>query len=234
MRGCFRVALGLLSTGLLMISAVGSRAQSAAKEKGFEAYRLVQTRNVFDPNRRAPRGEEQRRSGPPRSRNDSFTLTGTMVTEGKTLAFFSGSRSEFSRVIPVGESVGDFKVKAIEAAQVELEHDGKATTLAIGRTVQLEGTGAPDGPETAEESAETPPETGVPAPTPDASPPGGSRPPGDQRPFGDSRQSRDSRQVGDSRSPSGPSSSPSGSTPSNDKNEVLRRMMERRQQEMSK
>jgi hypothetical protein len=75
MRGCFRVALGLLSTGLFMISAVGSRAQSAAKEKGFEAYRLVQTRNVFDPNRRAPRGEEQRRSGPPRSRNDSFTLT---------------------------------------------------------------------------------------------------------------------------------------------------------------
>jgi hypothetical protein len=162
-----------------------------------------------------------------------------MVTEGKTLAFFSGSRSEFSRVIPVGESVGDFKVKAIEAAQVELEHDGKATTLAIGRTVQLEGTGAPDGPETAEESAETPPETGVPAPPPDASPPGGSRPPGDQRSFGDSRQSRDSRQFrdsrqgGDSRSPGGPSST-SGSTPSNDKNEVLRRMMERRQQEMSK
>ena len=63
-----------------------------------------------------------------------------MVTDGRMLAFFSGSRSEHSKVIGVGESVAEYKVKSIAATQVELEKDGKATPLAVGKMLTLEGT----------------------------------------------------------------------------------------------
>src|SRR4030095_6999864 len=130
MRKFLRVLTLPLGLSVVLASVMDVAAQSEPAKKGFEAFHLLRTRNVFDPNRRAPRSEESRRSNS-RGRPDSFTLTGTMVTESKTLAFFSGSRSEFNRVIPVGESVGDFKLKAIEAGQVQLERDGKPAILAI-------------------------------------------------------------------------------------------------------
>ena len=107
--------------------------------KGYDAYKLVRTRNIFDPNRKAVRIEAPRSNTPARPRSSTFTLTGTMVREGRSLAFFGGSRSEFSKVISVGDSVANFKITAIEPAQVELEHEGKKMTLAIGKPFQIEG-----------------------------------------------------------------------------------------------
>ena len=212
MRRFPRTVLVIAGISLMLAPDLFAQAPSEPIGKGFEAFRLLRTRNVSDPNRRAPReprGDESRRSGPPRSRTDSFNLLGTMVTEGKTLAFFGGTRSEYSRIIPVGESVGDFKLKSIGVGQVELERDGKTTTLIIGRTLQLEGTRAPEGPDIPEETVDpnTPPQPGA-SPTS----PGSTSP------------SADPGSPGASGAPA----------PSNDKNEVLRKMMERRQKELSK
>ena len=170
--------------------------------KGYDAYKLVRTRNIFDPNRKAVRIEAPRPSGPTRPRSSTFTLTGTMVREGRSLAFFSGSRSEFSKVISVGDSVANFKIIAIEPSQVELEHEGKKMTLAIGKPFQIEG--KPGDPEPPEES--TPPSDGSGAPP---GPDGAAAPP-----------------------PSTPTA-PAPST-GNSKDEILRRMMERRAKEMNK
>jgi len=116
--------------------------------KGYEAYKLVRTRNIFDPNRKPVREAPPRSNTPPRPRSSTFTLTGTMVREGRSLAFFSGSRSEFSKVISVGDSVANYKIIAIQPAQVELEHDGKKLMLAIGKPFQIErAPGAPGDPE---------------------------------------------------------------------------------------
>ena len=90
----------LVIAGISLMLAPDLFAQTPSEPtgKGFEAFRLLRTRNVFDPNRRAPReprGDESRRSGPSRSRTDSFNLLGTMVTEEKTLAFFGGTLGAF-------------------------------------------------------------------------------------------------------------------------------------------
>lgn len=170
----------------------GAGAQ-APKHKGFDDFKLIKTRNIFDPNRRASRSDAPResRSTSRITRANTLSLTGTMTTDGRTLAFFGGSRSEFSKVIGVGDTVADFKVKTILPNQVELDRDGKVTVLAVGKLLTLEGTteivtdpaaptDAPAGAEPAEASA-----TAEPAPT-------------------------------------------------TDKNEILRRMMERRAKEMNK
>jgi hypothetical protein len=171
---------------------------AAEKAAGYEAFRMVRTRNIFDPNRRAvPRSEASpRAASATRSRPNSFTLTGTMVTERRTLAFFSGSRPEYSKVISVGENVGDFKLTKIATSQVELERDGKPLALEVGRPHELEGT------------VEVPVEADS-APSP-----------------------------GDTPAAPAESSTPAAAAPapaaSGDKNEILRRLMERRAKEMSK
>jgi hypothetical protein len=182
------IAIFLLST----LSAFGQ----SRERKGFEAYRLIRTRNIFDPNRLAPRPEPSReRSSGPRSRN--LSLTGTMVTDGKTLAFFGGSRAD-GRVITVGEKISDFTLKSIAPLQVELEKDGKITTLVVGRQLSYDSNGTTsEEPAAHEEPAPAEAAPGAPA----APAQGGTAP---------------------------------AAAPSNDKNEILRRMMERRQQQMSK
>jgi hypothetical protein len=213
MKTSIHAIISIALLGSVLPFTFAANGQGESRRRGFEAFHLVQTRNIFDPNRRAPRNEESRRSEN-RNRPDAFTLTGTMVTATKTLAFFNGSRSDYSRVIPVGQNVGPFKLKTISTSQVELERDGKPITLPIGRTLQIEGSsngGAPeivDGP-----SQPPPPESPGPASTSTASAPG----------------------VPGAPTVTVPAAGASGSTPpSNDPAEIRRRMMERRQQEMSK
>ena len=138
---------------MFLIAVVLPLGAQAADTKGYDAFKGVRTRNIFDPNRKAVRIESARSSEPRKPRSSSFTLTGTMVREGRSLAFFGGTRSEFSKVISVGDSVANYKVTTIEPGQVELERDGKKLTLAIGKPFQIEsapGVAAePDEPEEA-------------------------------------------------------------------------------------
>ena len=133
---------------LFLIAVVLPLGAQAADAKGYDAFKGVRTRNIFDPNRKAVRIEAPRSSEPRKPRSSSFTLTGTMVREGRSLAFFSGSRTEFSKVISVGDSVANYKVTAIEPGQVELDRDGKKLTLAIGKPFTIESVpGAPPEPD---------------------------------------------------------------------------------------
>lgn len=135
--------------------------------KGFDAFPMVKMKNVFDPNRKPMRVDSTADSRPSKDRNrpSYFTLTGTMVAEGRSLAFFSGSRSEFSKVLPVGEVVGGYKVVSITSSQTELEHDGKTFVMAVGKSQQIDGS-----------TDEVP---AAPAPDPGSSPSSSSSPTGD-------------------------------------------------------
>lgn len=181
---------------LLAALALVAGAQAAEKAPGFDAFRLMRTRNMFDPGRRPVRTETApTRSGPPvrENRSSTLTLTGTMVTDGKVLAFFNGTRADYAKVLSVGDTIADGKITAIQATQVELERGGKPAVLAVGQQLQIEG--AP---------SDVPAAEPAPAPSPTAAP-------------------------GDPAAPA-----PAAPAPSNDKSEVLRRMMERREKEMNK
>ena len=190
----FAAALGLLLAG-------NTGAQAAEKVAGFDAFRLMRTKNMFDPNRRPARTEtaSAQRPAPAReNKSSSLTLTGTMVTEGKTLAFFTGTRADYSKVLSVGGTIADCKITAIKPTEVEMERGGKPGALAVGHHLQIEG--AP---------------SDVPAEEPAAATPAPGAPPADPA----------------APAPAGPTTGPA---PSNDKSDVLRRMMERREKEMTK
>jgi hypothetical protein len=188
---------------LVLIAAVGApllMAETAAPQSkkglGFDDFRLVRTRNIFDPNRRSTRVETApARSTSAQPRPNVLALTGTMVFEGRTLAFFSGSRLDYNKIISAGESVADFKVVRVTPIQVELLRDGKSSVLAVGHQIALEGSSAAP----ASTSPTDSPEAAPAAPVPPADAPTASAPPA-----------------------------------TNDKTEIMRRLMERRQKEISK
>lgn len=178
------LALGLA----LLAAAAGARAQQPAPS--YDTFRLVRLRNMFDPDRRGLRGDASAtaapRAGGPLP--NYLTFTGAMVTNGRKLAFFSGARPEYNRVIGPRDRIADFVVNDVSDGQVELRLGDKKILVAVGQNVPLTGSSAASQP-----GLQSPPEAApaVPVATSSAPSAGGSE-------------------------------------------EVLRRMMERRQKETAK
>jgi hypothetical protein len=143
------------------------KAEPGRKQTGFETFKNVREKNIFDPTRRGLRIETpQATSSASTSRGRSLALTGTMVADGKALAFFGGSAAEGNRVISVGNSVANYKVTAIAPTQVSLEHEGKSLTLDVGRQITFEnaaGEPAAQGPVVEAAVEHTADTTGAPA-----------------------------------------------------------------------
>lgn len=129
----------------LLAIATSAFAQVAEPPQGYNAFRFVRTRNIFDPERRGARSDTSAAvplSQGTTTRSNFIALTGTMVTDGKTLAFFTGSRPEYSKVISVHDKIADFTITAIAAREVQLELAGKPITVVIGNQVPLQGSSA--------------------------------------------------------------------------------------------
>jgi hypothetical protein len=194
-RAFFALRIFVLVAWFCLADAAFIRAQEPAP--GYTAFRMVRTRNIFDPDRRPGRSENSSRpqTTTAASRSNFIALTGTMVSEGRALAFFAGSQSDYHKVIGESGTIADFKIARVTPKGVELVRDGKSLTVEVGRQVLLDGAGG---------------ETTVVAPIDAgalATPVNGEPAPG--------------------RSPAEPG------VPG-DKSDLLKRMMERRQQEMSK
>ncbi|MEI8235117.1 MAG: hypothetical protein WCH57_10595 [Verrucomicrobiota bacterium] len=131
---------------LLLAAGTTAFATPAPKKPGFDAYALLRTRNIFDPERQpgattdaTPAASTQ---APP-GRADFAALTGIMITSEKPLAFFSGSRPEYSGVLPAGSAIAGARLARITADAIEIERNGKRTLVAVGQTVPLDATSAP-------------------------------------------------------------------------------------------
>ncbi len=155
--------------------------QAAEKPAGYDTFQLIRTRPIFDPNRKPPKKEsdQPRAVTPSRPKSVHLALTGTMVTEARKLAFFTGSRSEFNKIVSVGEKLGDYTVATITASEVKLDQAGKPTVVTMGKRLQLEGTEAdavePEpAPAAPAGTSATPAADGSAAPA--ASPPSGGSP----------------------------------------------------------
>lgn len=125
--------------------AAAALARPASKPQGYDAFSTVRTRNIFDPDRQpgVAAAAPQAVQTPPPSRSDYAALTGTLISADKTLAFFSGSRPEFSKVLPAGGEIAGATVIKITSSAIEVERDGKRITVAVGQTLPLDGTSQP-------------------------------------------------------------------------------------------
>lgn len=163
----------------------------SAPPKNKEPYPTVRTRNIFDPERQPGAATPPVAPAQPApTRADYAALTGTMLTTDKSLAFFSGSRPEFSKVVATSGTIAGAVVVKIDPSSIEVERDGKRTTIAVGQTVPLTASATPG------------------AAPKDASP-----------------------AISTSSAPTQPTGSPAA-VPASDREALLRRMMEKRQQEL--
>lgn len=199
----------LACAGALVVTTSTAFTQTSAKQ-GFETFRMVQSRNIFDPNRQPIRPASSIRRQPPApvTRNDYASLTGTMVTPEKSLAFFSGTRAEYNKVLPVKGAIAGATITRIEPTQVEVERDGKRIMLAVGQSLPL-GAGS----------------TPVATPPPSASP-------GAATPAATSSASPEAALPAEAGAAASASPAPGNTAPLTlDRDALIKRMMERRQQQ---
>ena len=118
---------------LLSVQALG-RAQEdrSSTAPGFDSFRIVVDRNIFDPNRRASRPE--RRSAPkePAAQPDQIALTGVLIHEGAAVAFFEGTKPEYSVDLKEGGTVAGYTVVEIRTDGLKLSKDGREIELPVG------------------------------------------------------------------------------------------------------
>lgn len=108
-------------------------------ETGFNAFRLVRLKNIFDPDRRPMPAEGVAKAAVVNtgSRTAFLVLTGTMVTEGRRLAFFSGSQSDFNKVVKVHDKLADCVIDAITTSSVDLLRGAEKFVLPVGQQISL-------------------------------------------------------------------------------------------------
>ena len=164
---------------LRTVSASSSPAPAGASKpgtrSGYDAFRLFHTRNVFDPDRRPPRvasSDTPPPATPPPTRADFVALTGTMLNADRSLAFFSGSRAEYNKVLSVRDRIVGAEITRITPASIEIDRAGQKTQVSVGQTVPFDGGSAP-GAAPAPDTFATAPSTGSTAAT--GSSPGGNR-----------------------------------------------------------
>ncbi|MGB8355213.1 MAG: hypothetical protein WCD79_15045, partial [Chthoniobacteraceae bacterium] len=137
-------------SAFFMLAALFLAAQAGmpAKKTSYDTYRMVRTRNIFDPDRRAmaavsasasASASQSAAASAPVTQSDYVALNGILITSDKSLAFFSGSRAEYNKVLPVQDAIAGAKLLKIMPDSIVVERDGRQTTVAVGQTVPLDG-----------------------------------------------------------------------------------------------
>ena len=112
-------------------SSPAAGAPAAGTRSGYDAFRLFHTRNVFDPDRRPPRVASSAATPPPATpppaRTDFVALTGTMLDANRSLAFFSGSRAEYNKVLSLRDRIAGAEITEITPASIEIDRAGQKT-----------------------------------------------------------------------------------------------------------
>ena len=152
--------LPLLACGLPLAALAQPPAQ------GFDAYRVIRLRNIFDPDRtganeaagQAAATPPPVTAAPPPRASDFVALTGVMVTGGKSLAFFSGSRSDYDKVLPVNQEIAGAKIAKITPAGIEVSRAGRTIVVNVGQTVPFDNSAPTIAPSTANSAPAGPPD----------------------------------------------------------------------------
>jgi hypothetical protein len=108
--------------------------------RSYEAFRIIATRNIFDPNRFPGSGV----TGPVRpvvapKRTELFTLVGAISYDKGDYAFFDSNSSEYRKTVKPGDTIAGYKVAEVGADKVTLEADGKKVELPVGGQMKRQG-----------------------------------------------------------------------------------------------
>lgn len=128
--------------GLILFATVSAFtviAQDAEEESeeivtGFEAYSLIMSRNIFNPNRRAPRVGQVREPTPPQTERLEFVGSLIDVNDSEnSKALFKSTEPEFQKAVKKDDTIAGFTVLSIGNKSVSLERDGESIDFEKGQ-----------------------------------------------------------------------------------------------------
>jgi len=130
---------------LLLAAPLAMEAQDAnpPSRRDYSAFRIIAERNIFNPNRS---GRSSRSAGQAASESrvatPSFALVGTMCYEKGRFAFFDGSSSDYRKALEPADSIAGYKIAAITPGHVKLEStNGQPIDLAVGMQMKKQDEG---------------------------------------------------------------------------------------------
>lgn len=107
--------------------------------RSLEAFRLIATRNIFDPNRYPGSTRGPDRPSPPPKRTELFTLVGSISYDKGDFAFFDGSSSDYKKTVKPGDTFAGYKVAQVTPDKVTLESGDKKIELSVGGQMKRQG-----------------------------------------------------------------------------------------------
>jgi hypothetical protein len=222
--------------GFVCAQANRSRAEaSRSSGPAVDSFRIIYDRNIFSANRRAGRPADRPATETISQPQERIFLTGTLIqTTGSVrdcVAFFEGSRTEYNASHKLGESIAGFRIAEIRTEGVRLERNDERIVIPVACGLSRQG----EGKWQAVSESDSPVRRGSDYGERRGSDSGGRRESdsGGRRgsDFG-GRRGRDSRSGPSSERPSAPTGEAAKTPPSGlSTDEILKKLMERRQQE---
>jgi hypothetical protein len=125
-----------LAAGIIL-SAFNAAAQTNTDSgPSFDSFSIITQRNIFDPNRSRVRPYTPQPNHRPAV--ESVDLVGTMSYPKGKFAFFSGSSSEYKKVLEPGAAIAGYTVKEIGPTTVTLASNGKEFEMKVGAELRNE------------------------------------------------------------------------------------------------
>jgi hypothetical protein len=110
-------------------------------ELSYEAFKLINDRNIFSSTRTRSSAREENRNQPKKVRVDKFALVGTMSYFKGSFAFFDGSESGYRKSVKVGDKVAGFEIQGISQDSAKLVAGTNTVVLKVGTGMQREEEG---------------------------------------------------------------------------------------------
>jgi hypothetical protein len=120
---------------------VFAQSSNSPSAPAYSSFKIITDRNIFSPRRYVRNGRAER----PITLVDSFTLVGTMRYEKGDLAFFEGSRPDLRKVAKVADSIAGYKITDIGYNSVKMTSETnllqKELQLGVGMQMRREDSG---------------------------------------------------------------------------------------------
>jgi hypothetical protein len=106
----------------------------------YAAYKVIYERNIFNPTRRPRRGPASSEERPA-PRVDWFSLVGTMSYEKGYFAFFDGSNYQYRKVLQPEATIAGYKILEVTQNSVKLSAGTNQLEMRIGGQMRREDEG---------------------------------------------------------------------------------------------
>ena len=133
----------LIGVGLFLIGIASDAADSTnvTAKSDFSSFKIITDRNIFNPRRSRTYVPSSERSSRRTRRSEWFALTGTMAYEKGPFAFFDGTTSDYRKVLGPQDTIGAFKIAAIDKHSVKLVSATNEIELKVGMQMRKEESG---------------------------------------------------------------------------------------------